>query len=83
MSLRFPFNGTMLGGIRKFCDYHLISQFLFQGIIDVFAYSLIITPEQICQLLTCQPDHVILQTNIYLCLTVLCLIYDDFTLFHK
>ena len=32
-----PFYCTMLSGIRKFCDYHRISQFLFKRIIDMFA----------------------------------------------
>ncbi len=37
--------GTMLSGIRKFCDNHLIGQFLFEGVVDMFADGLVITAE--------------------------------------
>ena len=35
MSLGLTSNSTMLSGIRKFCDYHFISQFFFECIIDM------------------------------------------------
>ena len=68
---------TMLSGIRKFCDYHRTCQFLFKRIIDMFADCLIVTSKQNGYLLTSQPYHVVLQTDIHLRLSVLCLIYDD------
>ena len=33
VSLGFAFDSTMLGGIRKFCDYHFICQFFFKRIV--------------------------------------------------
>ena len=35
VSLRFTLHSTMFSGIRKFCNYHFISQFLFKCIVNV------------------------------------------------
>ena len=40
MSLRFAFYSTMFSGIRKFCDYHFVSQFLLECIVDVLTNGL-------------------------------------------
>ncbi len=47
------------------------------------AYVLFGCLKQFYHLSLCQPHRVILQSDIYLCLSVLCLIYDNVVLFHK
>ena len=42
MCLSFTFDSAMLSGIRKFCDYHFISQFLFECIVDMLTDGLIV-----------------------------------------
>ena len=51
MSLRFALHSTMLSGIRKFCDYHFVGQFLPECIVDMLTDGLIVTAKQRCQLL--------------------------------
>ena len=48
MGLGLTFYSTMLSGIRKFCDYHFISKFLLECIVDVFTNSLIVSTKQRC-----------------------------------
>ena len=81
MSLGLALNGTMLSGIRKFCDNHFIGQFLFKSIVDMLADGLVITTEQCGQLSTCQPQHITVHLDFKLNGIALILVYDNL-IFH-
>ena len=80
MRLGFALNGTMLSGIRKFCDNHFIGQFLFESIVNMLADGLVITTEQRGQLSTCQPQHITVHLDFKLNGIALILVYDNLIL---
>ena len=83
MYLLFPFNRTMTSGMCKFCTHLFFFQLtLFKNIINVASYYCSVFLKQLCHLSLCEPHGLILQTDIKLCLSVLCLINDNLILFH-
>ena len=74
VGLHFPFDGTMLSGIRKFFDYRRICQLFPKSIVDVLTYCLIITLKQFYNLFSCKPYHIFLYLDNNLSLPILCLI---------
>ena len=46
MGLGFILNCTMPSGVRKFCDFHFVCQFIFECFVDVLADGLIVPRER-------------------------------------
>lgn len=66
-----------LKGMCIFCTHHAFLQLsFFEHIIDVASYYSPVFLKQLCHLGLRQPHCVILQANIYLCLSIFCLVYD-------
>ena len=73
----------MPSGMCKICTHLFSVQLTFiKNIIDVASYNSSVFLKQFCHLSLCQPHSLVLQSDINLCLSVLCLINDYLVLFH-